>query len=603
MNHKSGMRRVVTVLILIALFHSAFSQELTNERAKWFTDARYGMFIHWGVYSGAEGVWKGERHRDGNNYAEWIQYRNRIDQKEYLTLLDRFNWDKIDPEKWVILAKNAGMKYVVITAKHHDGFALWDSNASYYDVADYTNPKRDIIKELAAACKKHGLKLGLYYSHWIDWEHPFGWDHTKELTGLSKENYDRYWQEKVIPQMRELLTGYGPVSILWFDMWIHYSQTVVSKEQLMQLKSLIRELQPGCLINSRLGMSLQEDSDVDFQELGDNQLGNMSSNFPWQSPATVADSWGFNRLDTEWKSTTALLHSLISNVSMNGNFLLNIGPRANGDVPYEISQRLLEIGNWLKVNGESVYGCGAFTLPKDQHEWGKITRKKTESGENLYLHIFNYPLNNRIDLTGISTLPSKVYLLSDKNKSPLSFIHNIALTTISLPATSPDPYDPVIVVEYSVKPEISEGLVAKNMEGGYSLTPFNLQVPLTDLKISDSERSGTVPPHCIIKAKTVFKWKIFVEKPGSKVIDISYSYQGAKSGNTLVLKAAQKTINHSVLPTGKTVVEPNENYIVDNYKSNRLGAIDFPATGFYDIVLEIDPVENEELSFQWLWMK
>lgn len=603
MSHNSKLRKAVTVLIIIALSQSAFSQELTNERAKWFIDARYGMFIHWGVYSGAEGVWKGEMHRDGNNYAEWIQYRNRIDQIEYLTLLDRFKWDQIDPEKWVILAKNAGMKYVVITAKHHDGFALWDSQSSSYDIAEYTNPKRDIIKELAAACKKHGLKLGLYYSHWIDWEHMYGWDHTKELTGLSKENYNRYWQEKVIPQMRELLTGYGPISIIWFDMWVHYSQTVVSKEQLMQLKSLIRELQPGCLINSRLGLSLQEDSDVDFEELGDNQLGNMSRNFPWQSPATVADSWGFNRLDTEWKSTTALLHSLISNVSLNGNFLLNIGPRANGDVPFEISQRLLEIGNWLKVNGESIYGCGSYTLPKDQHDWGKITCRKTESGANLYLHIFNYPLNNQLDLTGIYTSPSKVYLLSDKNKAPLSFIRNNALTTIMLPSSSPDPYVPVVVVEYPVKPEDYEGLVAKNMEGGYSLTPFNLPDPLKDLMISRGGRSGTIPAHCIIREKTVLKWKIFVDTPGTKVIDVSYSCQGAKSGNMLVLKTAGKTITHKILPTGKTVVEPNENYIVDNYKSNRLAAIDFPATGFYEIVLEIDPGENEELSFQWLWLK
>jgi alpha-L-fucosidase len=602
MSHKSKMRIVLIVLIITALSHSGFSQELTNERAKWFIDARYGMFIHWGVYSGAEGVWKGEKHRDGNNYAEWIQYRNRIDQKEYLTLLDRFKWELIDPEKWVILAKNAGMKYIVITAKHHDGFALWDSKASSYNVAEYTTPKRDIIKELAAACQKHGLKLGLYYSHWIDWEHSYGWDHTKELTGLSKENYDRYWQEKVIPQMRELLTGYGPISIIWFDMWVHYTETVVSKEQLLQLKGLIRELQPGCLINSRLGLSLQEDRDVDFEELGDNQLGNMSRNFPWQSPATVADSWGFNRLDTEWKSTTALLHSLICNVSLNGNFLLNIGPRANGDVPYEISQRLLEIGNWLKINGESIYGCGAFTLPKDQHDWGKITFKKTDSGANLYLHIFNYPLNNQLDLTGISTKPSKVYLLYDKNKAPLSFTYNIALTTIKLPATSPDHYVPVVVVEYPLKPEITEGLVAKNMEGGYSLTPFNLPVPVKDLKISDGERSGTIPAHCTISKKTAFRWKIFVDRPGTKVIDVSYSYQGVKSGNLMVLKAAQKTINHTVLTTGKTVVEPNENYIVDNYKSNRLGAIDFPAAGFYDIVLEIDPEENVELNFQWLWL-
>ena len=599
--------KIIKICLLWAIFSAtsvcSLAQELTNERAKWFTDARYGMFIHWGVYSGAEGVWKGERHRDGNNYAEWIQYRNRIDQKEYLTLLDRFEWDRIDPEKWVILAKNAGMKYVVITAKHHDGFALWDSKASSYNVAQFTNPKRDIIRELAAACKKHGLKLGLYYSHWIDWEHKYGWDHTKEITGLSNENYDRYWQEKVIPQMRELLTGYGPISVIWFDMWINHSQTVVSKDQLMQLKGMIRELQPGCLINSRLGLSLQEDSDIDFEELGDNQLGNMSRNFPWQSPATVADSWGFNRLDTDWKSTTTLLRSLIGNVSLNGNFLLNIGPRANGEIPYEISQRLLEVGDWLKVNGESVYGCGAFTLPKDQHDWGKITYKKTGSGACLYLHIFNYPLDKQLNITGILSTPSKVYFLSDKNKTPLSFNHNTALTTIKLPSNSPDHYDPVIVMEYSAFPDVSEGLAAKNIEGGFSLTPYNLNVPSENLKISERNRLGTVPPHCIVKEKTIFKWKIFADKPGIRAFDVSYSYQGAKLKNMIVLKAGQKTINYSIMPTGKTVVEPGENYLVDNYKSNRIGTIDFPATGFYEIILEIDPEENEEISFQWLWLK
>ncbi|MBI5009605.1 MAG: alpha-L-fucosidase, partial [Bacteroidia bacterium] len=230
--------------ILFFLFY-AFSQESVcqvnfNPRAQWFVNDRYGMFIHFGLYSGAEGVWKGEKLRNDNNYAEWIQYRNRISKEEYVSLIDKFNWDEIDPEKWVILAKNAGMKYLTITAKHRDGFALWDSKVSDYNIANYTNPKRDIVKELAAACQKHGLILGLYYSHWVDWDHKYGWDHTKEITGISPADFDKYWQEKVIAQMSELLTNYGPVGMIWFDMWIHHSQTVVTKEQLMQLKKLIR---------------------------------------------------------------------------------------------------------------------------------------------------------------------------------------------------------------------------------------------------------------------------------------------------------------------------------------------------------------------------
>ncbi|MCK5068424.1 MAG: alpha-L-fucosidase [Bacteroidales bacterium] len=349
--------------------------------------------------------------RNNNDYAEWIYYRNRIARDQYTTLLDRFDWESIDPEQWVLLAKKAGMKYLTITAKHHDGFALWDSQVSDYDVAEFTHPQRDIIKELADACRKHGLKLGLYYSHWVDWEHPGGWDHSKEIYGLSAEDYDCYWQGKVIPQIRELLSNYGEIGLIWFDMWIHHSRTCVTKEQLLQLKGVIRELQPNCLVNSRLGLSIEEDSDIDFLTLGDNQLGSKKEEFPWQSPATVAHSWGFHALEKQWKSTTTLLQSLIGNVSLNGNMMLNIGPRANGDVPYEIEQRLLAMGEWLSVNGESIYGSQAFDLVKNQHDWGKITCRQNPDGTTrLYLHIYNWPLSLRLPVTGIKEKPVKAYL-------------------------------------------------------------------------------------------------------------------------------------------------------------------------------------------------
>ena len=598
-----SIRAIIFIIILLSSSIYIFSQENVNERAKWFVDDRFGMFIHWGIYSGAEGVWKGEVHRHDNNYAEWIQYRNRIDESEYITLLNRFNWDSIDPEKWVLLAKQAGMKYVVITAKHHDGFALWDSKASEYDVSEFTNPKRDIIKELASACKKHGLKLGLYYSHWIDWEHQYGWDHTKEITGISPENYDLYWQEKVLPQMRELLTNYGPISIIWFDMWIHYSQTVVTKLELMQLKGLIRELQPECLINSRLGLSVEEDSDVDFQTLGDNQLGNQKKNFPWQSPATVAHSWGYNALDTEWKSTTTLLQSLISNVSLNGNFLLNIGPKSDGDVPYEISQRLLEIGNWLKINGESVYGSGASDLQETMHDWGRITCKKSQNGTNLYLHIFNWPFNNQLNITGITSRPERIYLLGDSLKKPLNFSHSNALTTIHLPANQRNPYVSVVVMEYLLNPEIVDSLVAKSIDGGYSCTPVNITNELKNLAIENRQRRGTIPSHAVIKETSVFKWKVYVDEPGNKTIDVSYSFQGVSDKIYIRVKSAGAEIYQKVLPTGKTVGEPNSNWIIDNYKSHRIGEIDFPEQGYYDLELELNVNNNEQVMFQWLWLQ
>jgi alpha-L-fucosidase len=594
-----------TILYLTFLLYSSslFAQSQTNERARWFTDARFGMFIHWGVYSGAEGLWKGEKLRNDNDYAEWIMYRNRIDREEYLTLLDRFDWDKIDPEEWVILAKNSGMKYVTLTAKHHDGFALWNSQVSDYDLGNYTNPKRDIVKEIAQACKKHGLKLGLYYSHWVDWEHEYGWDHTKEITGIAPEKYDQYWQKKVIPQVRELLTNYGEIGMFWFDMWIHHSKTVVTKEQLLQLKGLIRELQPNCIINSRLGLSIEEDPDVDFKTLGDNQLGSQKEDFPWQSPATVAHSWGFHSEDTDWKSTTTLLKSLINNVSLNGNFMLNIGPRANGDVPYEISQRMLEMGKWLNVNGESIYGTEAFDLDKDLHDWGKITCKKEGNKTKLYLHVFNWPLSKKLNLTGISATPKKIYMLTDKQQKSLSFKHTGVFTQIDLPAMEPDPYISVVVVEYDQYPEAIQNLVAKTTDNGYSLTPRNLIYSENEIKIQPKSRRGTIPEFTPVDGSQKMRWKIYVDEPATKTVDISYSFQGKNPKGELRISSAKTVLKHEIKPTGKTVGEPNSDWVINNFKSNRLGEIHFPEKGFYIIELEAIPGRNEELQLQWIWLK
>ena len=594
----------IFLIMCLLISNKLTGQSQTNQRAQWFVDARFGMFIHWGVYSGAEGVWKGEKLRNANDYAEWIYYRNRIEKDEYVTLLDRFDWDSIDPEEWVLLAKKAGMKYVTLTAKHHDGFGLWDSKVSNYDLGDYTNPKRDIVKELAEACKKHGLKIGLYYSHWVDWEHDYGWDHTKEIYPITTEQYDQYWQEKVMPQMRELLTNYGPIGMIWFDMWIHHSNTIVTKEQLLQLKSLIRELQPDCLVNSRLGLSIEEDSDIDYRTLGDNQLGSKKLDYPWQSPGTVAHSWGYHKRETQWKSTTALLKALIGNVSLNGNYMLNIGPRANGDVPYEISQRMLYMGEWLDVNGESIYGAEAFDLDKDQHDWGKITYNPMEGGKHrLYLHVYNWPLNHKLPVTGITTKPSKAFVLRDKLQANLSFDHNQLYTEISLPKDQSDPLVSVIVLEYDQKPEIQDGLAAKTLDGGFSLRQNNINSEEGERTLKNYDKRGTVPPHVVVKEKYQTTWKIFVDQPGEMIIDVSYSLQGENPSGSIKVSAANVDLRHKVSPTGLTVGEPNQNWHIDNFTSHRLGTINFPTAGIYEIDMDIEPKKDNPVKFQWLWVE
>ena len=451
--------------------------------------------------------------------------------------------------------------------------------------------------------KKHNLKLGLYYSHWIDWEHPNAWDHTKEISGLSAEDYDRYWQEKVLPQMRELLTNYGDIGIIWFDMWIHHSKTVVTKEQLFQLKKLIRELQPDCLINSRLGLSIEEDAAIDFRTLGDNQLGKQKLDYPWQTPATVAHSWGYHAEDSQWKSTTTLLKSLIGNVSLNGNFMLNIGPRANGEVPYEIKTRLKNIGQWLQRNGASIYGSGAFDLRTDLHDWGKITYSDNDPNQiKVYLHVFNSPLNKQLKVTGITSTPTKVYFLADENKKAIPFIHQGALTTINLSKAMRDPYVSVFVMEFDKTPNIEKNLVAINRAGGFALNFDNATHSEGNAIQKEKERHGTIPAHLLVNEKHHLKWRVYIDQPGSYQFDTSYSFQKNAAAGTITLKSNEQTQTLLLNPTGKTIGEPLQNWVIDNFKSHRVGEITFEKTGVFEIEIQLKPNTDKMFQWQWLWV-
>ncbi len=601
-SHKQILR-ILKITILLLLTINKISAQKATERSQWFVDDRFGMFIHFGLYSAAEGYWHGEKIRYDNDYAEWLQYRNRIDTKDYISLINRFQWNELNPEQWVLLAKKAGMKYITITAKHHDGFAMWDSKVSDYNIGNYTSPKRDIIKELAEACKKHGIKLALYYSHWVDWEHQYGWDHTKELTGITEDEYDKYWQEKVIPQVRELLTNYGEISIMWFDMWIHHSRTIITKEQLFQLKELIRELQPNCLINSRLGLSIEEDDDIDFRTLGDNQLGKEKLDYPWQTAGTVAHSWGYYATENKWKSTTSLLKSLINNVSLNGNFMLNIGPRANGEVPYEITDRLEKIGEWLEINGESIYKSEAFDLRTDMHDWGKITRKTEKGKTKLFLHVFNWSLDHQIRVTGIKLTPSKIYLLNDKLKSSIQFDQKEVITRIYLPFKSPDPYVSVIVMEFDQYPKVEKGLVGESIGGGYALTPKNTINSEGSTKILTPSKFGSIPERLIIDKNSSYKWRIFIDQPGMYLLDVSYSFQDEPGKNFMIINMGDYKLKHKIQATGKTVGEPKAAWVIDSFNFFKLGKIKIDKSGYYSIDLRVNVKKDQKLNFNRLWLK
>jgi alpha-L-fucosidase len=278
----------------------------------WFREAKFGLFIHWGLYAIPAGEWKGKR---SPGIGEWVMHRMQIPAKEYELLARQFNPSKFDADEWVNLAKDAGMKYIVITSKHHDGFALYRSKTSTYNVVDATPFRRDVLGELAGACARQGMRLGFYYSQAQDWHDPNGAGNTWDFGPDEKKDFDRYLREKAEPQVKELLTAYGPVCLVWFD-----TPRLMTEERSQRFVDIVRQLQPATLIDGRLGAR------GDYVTTGDNVIPDLAREDDWETPATVNHTSGFRRDDEDWKSPGDILFTLIDIVSKGGNYLLMSGP-------------------------------------------------------------------------------------------------------------------------------------------------------------------------------------------------------------------------------------------------------------------------------------
>lgn len=353
---------------------------------EWWRESRFGMFIHWGIYSGLEGIWQG---KETPSLGEWIQAHMKIPVPVYREQAKHLTLAKFDAEFWVNMAKNAGMKYIVLTSKHHDGFAMYDSPASDYNIVKQGPSGRDPLRELADAARKAGLKLGLYYSQSLDFEDPNGkwndWDYD-----TSKKDFDKFFYGKCQAQLREILTNYGEIALVWFDVPMD-----ITEKYGRQLRDWVKTLQPDCLISGRIS---EYPGFEDFGSFGDNSIPVGKLNGDWETAGTLNHTWGYKRNDHHWKTPEQVINNLIQLASKGANYLLNIGPKADGSIPPETIDIFAKVGDWVRVNGEAVYGTAATPFIAD-FSWGWCTQK----GNSLY-----FAVTGELDSAAFSGLINQV---------------------------------------------------------------------------------------------------------------------------------------------------------------------------------------------------
>jgi alpha-L-fucosidase len=472
-----------------------------DERMRWWREAKFGLFIHWGVYAVPAGTYDGKQI---GGIGEWIMRNGKIPVAQYKAYARQFNPVKYDPKAWATLAREAGMKYVVITSKHHDGFALWDSKVSQWDIADATPYGKDLLTPLARAARGEGLRFGLYYSQAQDWTHPGGakaglkdgegWDEAH------KGSFDAYLKDIAVPQVGEILTQFKP-DILWWD-----TPVLMNKERADPFLPLVAR-HPAIITNNRLGGPYRGDTDTPEQHIPATGIPGRD----WEVCMTMNDTWGFKSYDHNWKSTEDLLQKLSDIVSKGGNFLLNVGPTAEGEIPQPSIERLKEVGRWMKVNGEAIYGTTAS--PFSRLPWGRCTTKLKADGATLYLHVFDWPTNGRLVVPGLKSKVKTARLLAARNRLEVEAGADGVVLTV--PDKAPDPHVSVIRLEVEGPLDVARILPRQAADGALTLTAANADIHNqlgTDTKVE--EKDGKQNVGYWTDARATVSWVFDLQKPG-----------------------------------------------------------------------------------------
>ena len=549
---------------------SQSKQQVTDaERIQWFQHDKLGMFIHWGPYSALAGEWKGQRIPVGNE-AEWIMQRFNIPVAEYRERAHQLNPVHFDAEAWVALAKATGMKYLVVTAKHHDGFAMYDSKVSKYNIVEWTPFHRDPLKELAAACKKAGIRFCVYYSHREDWDDPDGygnnWDYDR-----SKKNFSRYLEEKSKPQLRELLSNYGPVGLVWFD------RGMDTVEHTREFVDIVRQLQPRCLINGRVG-GYGMDLMGDYQDMNDNGMPSGGLQEYWETPQTLNTTWGYSRFDQQWKTPGDVIRRMVEIVSKGGNYLLNIGPMGDGTIPAPSVATLRKVGAWVQANGESIYGTTAS--PVADQPWGRITVK----GDKLYLHVMSWPGDGVLRMPGLKNDLRAAYALAEPSRK-LTLSRADGNVAITLPAKPLDEYDTVIVLQLDGAPRVDPPVVTQGSDSPFEL---DYQPAVTSGKaVKRFNRDGKFHIAKWTGPQDTITWHLLVSQAGEYHVRIRYSARNESNGAGFLVTVGGQTLNAAVAETG-------EGY---QYKTFDLGSIKLAKAGSYTVQIKPAAESGHNLMF------
>ena len=540
-----------------------------RDELAWWREARFGLFIHWGLYAIPAGVWRGQR---VPYIGEWLMFREKIPVATYAPLAAKFHPRHWDAAAIVRLAREAGMGYLVVTTKHHDGFAMYRSTVSPYNVVDATPWHHDPIADLARECRRQGIRLCFYYSQDLDWHHPDGawntWDYAKE-----KKNPDRYLREKVLPQLTELLTRYGPVGMVWFD-----TPLTLTRDQSASIRRHVKRLQPHCLVSGRIGHGLG-----DYSLPRDNFLPPGRLEGDWETCATLNHTWGFKKHDHEWKSAANLITTLVDLTSKGSNYLLNIGPDADGRVPAPSVQRLRAIGAWLRVNGTAIHGAAPSPF-RYEFPWGRITTK----GRTLYFHFFAKP-PRLFRLHGLKTRVTSVAALAAPRKKFL-FRQTTAVATgtsiLALDLTGLRFSAPVTVVAVQLAaPPTVEALTLQQPDRAITLIGPLARVG-TDAKAATLRMGGNGLTENWRTTSDWLQWRFTVLQPGTYDVTVVTTHQHLEpwsGGHTLRVDCADRTLRRK---TTREAILPGLRSAYFPQIATRFGRLVFDRAGTFTLRLQ-----------------